>query len=122
MDEYIKLCEDIAKEIESIKSEFPQLIEFEVSKNLNNCKIDYQYKCHNVDRPGWRNIDPDPEGIWLYIELWDENNPSQINTQPFLPKQYIKDKRMTFLIIEGEKTNSVNKVILEILKKHGLRT
>lgn len=46
---------------------------------------------------------------------------SQINTQPVMPKRYIKDRRITYLILEGKKTKSVSIEIYAIFKKHGLK-
>ncbi len=128
--DYIEICINIAKDIELLKEQYPQLKEFELSKNLNKegCKIDYTYKCHNSDhRGGWTSgvPNPDPEGVWFYIGLWDEKNPAentaQINTQPYIPLCYIKKRLVTYLILEGEKTKSVEMKIFEIMKKHGLK-
>lgn len=125
-EDYTEICVDIAKDIELLKGQFPQLKEFESSKNLDKqgCKISYAYRCHwPTQRPGWAGgvPNPDPEGIWFYIGVWDENDPAessaQINTQPVLPLWHIKNRRVTYLILEGEKTSSVGARIFEILKK-----
>ncbi len=127
---YMQICENIAKDIESLKKKYPQLKEFDISKNLNKerCMIDYEYKCKLPTRgTGWVSQVPNPlpDGIWFYICLWDKNDPSenmsQINTQPVMPKWYIKDRRVTYLILEGKKTKNVNNEILAILKKYGLK-
>ena len=128
--DYMKICEDIAKDIELLKKEFPQLKEFEVSKNLDkqSCKIRYEYKCHEPShRGGWTSgvPEPDPEGIWFYIGIWDKNNPSenssQINTQPVMPLLYIENRRVTYLMLQGKNTNPVDTKIFEILKKYGAK-
>ena len=127
---YKQICENIAKDIELLKIDYPQLKEFALSKNLNKngCKIEYEYKCHISERNvGWiaQVPNPDPAGLWFYISLWDENDPveslSQINTQPIIPLWYINKRRVTYLILEGKKTKSLDKEILKILKKYGLR-
>ncbi len=127
---YSEICENIAKDIELLKNEFPQLNDFYTSKNLNKstCTISYSYKCHYVNHKiGWTSgvPNPDPDGIWFYICLWDENdssqNLSQINTQPVMPVWYIKNHRVTYLMLEGENTKSVFDRIMEILKKYGLQ-
>jgi hypothetical protein len=128
---YMKICEKIAKDIEllKLKEEYPQLKNFSLKHNLNKeaCKINYEYKCHLSNKyGGWTSQvpNPDTDGIWFYISLWDESDPiesySQINTQPIIPKWYIRSRRVTYLILEGEKTKSIDKEILKILKKHGL--
>ena len=125
-----QICQNIARDIEKLKLKYPQLKEFDPAKNLNKqrCKISYTYKCHDPDRrSGWAGgvPNPDPDGIWFYIGLWDENDPqekmAQINTQPVIPLWYINGRRVTYLILEGEKTNSVSEQIFEILRKHGLQ-
>lgn len=127
---YKQICENIAKGIESLKKNYPQLKEFNVSKNLDKekCKIEYEYKCHlSVNGVGWVSQvpNPDPDGLWLYINLWNKNDPvesfSQINTQPVMPLWYINERCVTFLILEGKRTRSLDKEILKILKKYGLR-
>jgi hypothetical protein len=128
--DYRTICEIIAKDIEYLKDKYPQLEKFTVSTNLEKetCLIEYEYKCHfPINRVGWTGgvPNPNPDGIWFYIGLWDENNPeensSQINTQPVFPKWYLKNKRVTYLMLEGEKTDNLYQVIFNILKNHGLK-
>ena len=125
----MQICENIAKDIELLKNQYPQLDEFSISKNLNkeNCKIEYEYKCRlSTNNVGWISQvpNPDPNGLWFYISLWDENDPnenfSQINTQTVIPIWYIKNKRVTYLILQGKNTKSLNIEVLKILKKYGL--
>ena len=130
-DDYTIICENITKDIESLKDKFPQLSEFNVASNLdrNSCKIQYEYKCHIANHGGgWTSGVPNPEadGAWFYIGLWDENDPEesshQIHTQPFRPVWHIQEKRVTYLILEGENTEKMNPYILDILKRHGLKS
>ena len=127
---YKQICENIAKDIELLKKHYPQLKEFIILKNLNKdaCKIEYEYNCHlSEGRVGWISQvpNPNPDGLWFYISLWDENDPiesfSQINTQPLMPLWYINKRRVTYLILEGKITKSLDKEILKILKKYGLK-
>ncbi|WP_235596429.1 hypothetical protein [Leptospira weilii] len=119
---YPNILINIHKDINLLKLRYPQLAGFTISNiNLKSLQIDYEYKCHRPNHSG----DPDPDGLWLYISLWDENNPNesqrQINTQPDIPTMYIQNRRVTFLILEGTRTNSIQKSIYDILRKNGLK-
>ena len=127
---YDEICRNIAADIAALKDRFPQLTEFtpSVANQKSNCSIDYEYHCRQpAGRAGWAGAapNPDPDGVWFYIGLWDESDPSQaesqINSQPAIPRRHIGNRRVTFLILEGGRTASVNEAILAILKKHGLR-
>ena len=105
---FVRICQNIAKDIELLKKKYPQLKQFETSKNLDTdgCKIQYEYKCHvSTRRVGWVSMvpNPDPTGVWFYICLWNKNDPeestSQINTQPVNPLLTIKNRRVTYLIL-----------------------
>jgi len=127
---YRDVCLKVAKDIELLKNKFPQLKNFSASKNFEADRwvIVYQYHTHKAThRGGWTSgvPNPDPDGIWFYIGLWDEKDPgaagAQINTQPAIPTCYIGDRRVTFLILEGEKTIPVNGEIFKILRVNGLQ-
>ncbi|UPY77209.1 MULTISPECIES: hypothetical protein [Leptospira] len=124
---YPNILINIHKDINLLKSRYPQLADFTISNiNLKSLQIVYEYKCHRPNHSGgWTSGDPDPDGLWLYISLWDENNPNesqrQINTQPDIPTMYIQNRRVTFLILEGTRTNSIQKSIYDILRKNGLK-
>jgi hypothetical protein len=124
---YINIVINIAKEIELLKKDFPQLREFELSKNINkrNCKIDYKYKCHKSERKGgWTSgvPNPGPDGLWFYIALWDENFPAESISQINPDIWEIQDRRVTYIILEGENTKQINKEIIRILEKHKMKT
>jgi len=129
-EDYRTICENIAKDIGLLKDKFPQLKEFNVSNNLDkeSCKLRYEYRCHRSNyRGGWTSgvPNPDQDGIWFYIGIWDENDPTeslaQINTQPLILKGYIKNRRVTFLILEGDKTSKISPDIYRILENHGIK-
>jgi hypothetical protein len=120
---------NITKDILLLKSNYPQLSDFSISNvDFQTLKIWYEYRCHQSDDPGsgwaYGAPNPDNDGLWFYIGLWDENDPiesnAQINTQPVIPTMYIKDKRVTFLILEGSNTSLLNEQLKIILVKNGL--
>jgi hypothetical protein len=128
--DYVEICESIAEDIELLRDTFPQLKEFTVSSNLDreSCRIEYEYKCHKPSHVGgWTSgvPNPEPDGIWLYIGIWDEDDPTessaQINTQPVSPKWHIKNRRVTCLMLEGKRTEIIYSGILDILRNHGLK-
>ena len=63
--------------------------------------------------------------VWFHIGLWDENDQSesmsQLNTQPVMPRRTIGSRRVTYLILEGEKTTPVGEAIMDVLTRHGVK-
>lgn len=103
------IVEEIAKEIEFIASDHPQLSEFSTKKAVRRerCEISYSHKTHrSTSRAGWTAgfPAPDPDGIAFYIHLYDrQDQAGQIDTQPVMPPWHIGRFKVTFLILEGEK-------------------
>jgi hypothetical protein len=114
----------IAREIEGLKGKYPQLKEFSHQGNLdiNALKIVYAYRAHKAKLSGgWTAGVPSPDehGIWFYIDFHDSSSISEINTQPAsIARQCLGDKMVGFLILEGQKTTSVNGAIWQILRKY----
>ncbi|MFC1523291.1 hypothetical protein ACFL6N_00735 [Thermodesulfobacteriota bacterium] len=122
---YSEILENIGKEIAALREEYPQLIEFlpDQHVHIKSLKISYGYKTHKAThRGGWTSgvPNPDPGGIWFYIDFHDPKSSAQIHTQPMVRKGVIGNKEVIFLILEGEKTRSVNKKIWEILKRNSI--
>ncbi len=122
---YQDIINKMAVEIESLKTQYPQLIDFNFSEDvsLKNLSISYSYKTHKSHvRAGWRSgvPEPDEDGIWFYINFHSPDSDAQIDTQPVMPCMKIGEKIITFLILEGEKTSSLNGKINKILKKYGV--
>jgi hypothetical protein len=127
-------CHGIASDIEALKPRFAQLSEFDSSAKkyfvmggFSSCRIGYTYHCHRSSRRGgWSTLvpNPDPDGVWFHVGLWDESDPSesmsQINTQPSIPRWHIEGQKVTYLILEGEKSTPLSGEIFQILKNHGL--
>ena len=127
--DYAALCRAIAADIEALRDEFPQLADFDADKAIvkESCTIGYTYKCHPATHVGgWTAAapNPDPDGLWFHLGIWDEQDPeeagAQVNTQPAIPPWRIGARRVTFLILEGDETRSVAAEIFEILTRHGL--
>lgn len=122
---YSETLKKIANEISVLKESYPQLADFSPTKNLQteSLTISYEYKTHEpTHRGGWTAgvPNPDPDGLWFYIDLHDPNSLAQIHTQPVVQKGAIGDKEVMFLILEGKKTKHVSEKIWEILKNNGI--
>jgi hypothetical protein len=116
----------IAVDIENLKSEFPQLREFSVTSNLHAEPpgISYAFHTHAPDRTGgWSSgvPNPDPDGIWFHIDIHDSDSKLQLHTQPMMAAICLGGSRISFLMLEGRYTRSLNGPILAVLRKHGAR-
>jgi hypothetical protein len=128
--DFVDICQSMARAIEALKAHFPQLAEFDSARAITKraCHIDYEYRCHpSTVRGGWAAATPEPGpgGVWFYLGIWDERDPSesgaQINTQPILPRWHIGKRRVTFLIKEGKGTSPLSNPIVEVMERHGLQ-
>jgi hypothetical protein len=87
--EFIRgVSEDIAK----LKERYPQLQEFSPAEHADiaQLKMSYGYRTHGAERGGgWSGAvpNPNPDGIWFYIDLHDPDSKAQIHTQP-VPNSY----------------------------------
>ena len=116
----------IATDIEKLTHEFRQLQTFKVKDDFHpdSLAIDYGFHTHQPQgRAGWTGAVPNPDndGLWFYIDLHDANSTAQIHTQPVTQRLCLGKKRVSFLILEGEGTNSVAGRIHAILTAHGVR-
>lgn len=116
----------IARDIEGVKGEFPQLAEFSAERNLHagGPSISYAYRTHKPEpRGGWTSgvPNPDEDGIWFYLDFHDPASTAEIHTQPASRGgQCLGNMKVSFLILEGTKTSRVSGAIWQILKKHGV--
>src|SRR5215472_6018921 len=122
----VKIITAIGQDIANLKAQFPQLRKFSVSKNVLSERliIDYDYHTHRSQiRGGWRAQvpEPDDDGVWFYIDFHDPASGSQIDTQPGDPQDCFEDKKVQFLILQGDKTRRVSGEIWEILHRHGVK-
>jgi hypothetical protein len=125
MEDYRKFIRDVSREISSLKGKYSQLQEFSMEENtdLEHLRITYGFRTHRSDRSGgWVSgvPNPDPDGIWFYIDLHDPDSTAQIHTQPFPgPPLVFGNKIVSFLILEGDETQSIRDDIFSIIKRHG---
>ena len=95
----------------------------EENTDSERLRITYGFRTHRSERSGgWVSgvPNPDPDGIWFYIDLHDPDSTAQIHTQPFTgPPLAFDNKIVSFLILEGAETQSIRDEILSILKCHG---
>ena len=123
---YINIITKIAEDIEKLKSEYPQLQDFQISKNLNteNLSIDYSFKTYRRRIGGWVGGVPNPheDGVWFYIDIHSPDSQAQIHTQPDVPYNlYVEEKQVQFLILEGQKTKSLYHELFKIFEKNGIK-
>ncbi len=125
--DYAKIMTSIAQDIENLGDSYPQLDSFSVKENLHvdELSIVYAYHTHEPARTGgWSSgvPSPDDDGISLFIDFHDTASTAQIHTQPMtIVPCCFGDKRISFLLLEGKDTKSVNVPIWKILRKHGVK-
>ncbi len=122
---YSEIVKNIGNEISALQKNYPQLVDFSPAKHvqLKSLEISYEYKTHEPARAGgWTSgvPNPDPDGIWFYIDFHDPQSTAQIHTQPIVTKGIIGKKEVMFLILEGDNTKRLHGKIWEILKKNGV--
>ena len=122
----VKTLRAIAQDIEKLKNEFPQLKEFSLTKSLDSKRlvISYDFHTHEPERRvGWTGgvPNPDDDGIWFYIDFHERDSQAQIHTQPVTIPLSLGKKRVSFLILQGQKTKSLESHIMSILKKNGIK-
>jgi len=116
----------MAQDIQALAGRFPQLADFDAERHCDTEEliIGYAYHTHRpAGRPGWAGAvpNPDTDGIWFFIDLYDPDSSAQIHTQPMVPRLQRGDKRVQLLILEGEKTRKLHAELWRILQKHGAR-
>ncbi|MFH2046338.1 MAG: hypothetical protein ABIK92_14450 [Pseudomonadota bacterium] len=125
---YKEFIKKVSEEISNLKEVYPQLKEFSIDKHtdIENLRVDYSYHTHDSKHSaGWISgvPNPDPDGIWLYIDLHDKDSMAQIHTQPITGiSLQVYDKNVCFLVLEGSKTKSVADKIYSILEKSGAKS
>ncbi len=118
----------IARDVARLGDTYPQLKAFSVTNHLemSELRISYAFNTHKPHREGgWTSgvPNPDKDGIWFYIDFHDPKSKTEIHTQPAtLRRQFFADKAVTFLILEGPETKSVEGEIWKILYHHGVTT
>jgi len=124
--DYPTVIDNIGQDIAELKSAFPQLSDFSADKNVHaeQLQITYQYNTHKARHyGGWTAgvPNPDSDGIWFYLDIHDAASNAQIHTQPVTLPICLDNKRVSFLILEGDETKSIQASIWGILKNHGIK-
>jgi hypothetical protein len=108
--DYRQALQSLARDIQALGREFPQLAKFSAEKNidLDGLVIDYQYKTHAPHhRGGWTSGVPNPndDGIWFYLDFHDPDSQAQIHTQPIVTTVLPFGKKVAFMLsLEGKNT------------------
>ena len=124
---YRRFIEGVTEDISKLKLQFPQLQEFSPARNADTAelKISYGYRTHRAQQAGgWTSgvPNPDPDGIWFYIDLHHPDSNAQIHTQPVTGYNLkVGDKTVSFLILEGKATTPVAGEISKILSRRGAK-
>jgi hypothetical protein len=121
-----KAIQEIARGIEALKKDYPQLSDFSTAKHCRteDLSITYEHKTHEPERRGgWTSgvPNPDPDGIWFYVDIHDPGSTRQIHTQPVVEQLCWGKKRILLLMLEGEKTKHAGSAIRGVLLKNGAK-
>ena len=123
--QYQEFILGVSQDIAKLKDQYPQLHEFSPARHADSAglKISYGYRTHRPERGGGWSAgvpNPDPDGIWFYIDLHEPDSRAQIHTQP-VPSSHgrVGNKSVSFLILEGQDTRPVAAEISAILKRRG---
>src|SRR5215472_9961075 len=130
----VKIITAIGQDIAKLKAKFPQLREFSVSKDVLSERliITYEYHTHIYQIGGssrsnpWTGSrarawpEPDDDGVWFYIDFRLGPKDPTLGW-PGRPPDCFEDKKVSFLMLEGNKTNPAKHEVEEILKRHGVK-
>jgi hypothetical protein len=116
----------IARDIEQLRGDYPALEGFSATKHADTqgLRIDYSYRTHQATQAGGWTAgvpNPDDDGLWFHIDFHAWDSTSQLHTQPMTgPPLCIGDKRVSFLMLEGESIAPVSPAIWPLLRRHGV--
>ena len=119
--------EAIARDIEQLKADYPQLAEFSAMRNIERraLGIGYGFRTHEAQRTGgWTSgvPAPDDDGVWFSIAFFDPESRLQVHTQPTVhARTCFRDLYVQVLMREGKETRSLLAPVWKILRKHGVR-
>lgn len=117
----------IAKNIEALKKDYPQLVAFKAPNSFKSKNYDISYAYKTVRAPktgGWTSGVPHPtnDGVWFYISIHDVNSTRQIHTQPEMFKAtYIGKYQFQLLLLQGKNTKNLNSALWNTFRKHGVK-
>lgn len=129
LHEVTPACTAIAHDVAALKPRYPQLAEFDAASVITQpgeCIVSYAHRTHpSTQRGGWvaQVPNPDPDGIWFHIGIWDPRGPAraaQINMQPGFSVFTFGEDRVTFLTLEGSRVKSLLPDLRRLLLRHGM--
>lgn len=117
--------EAVARDIERLGRDYPQLRRFSAARHCDPARlvIEYGYHTHApTGRGGWTAgvPNPDPDGVWLYIDLHDPGSTAQIHTQPVVMPRRYGDQRVMVLLLDGEETRPLGAALSQVLERNGV--
>lgn len=123
--DYPKILDKIRSDVADLAGEFPQLQDFPEKAVLyvSTPSLSYSFQTHQSRQAGGWTAgvpNPDEDGIWFYIDFHEPDSSAQIHTQPMTLPLCLGSKNVSFLILEGNNTKSVEGKIHSILKKYGV--
>jgi hypothetical protein len=124
--EYASALRGIARSIESLKSDYPQLAEFSRSEHsdVEGLRITYAYRTESPPRTGgWTSGVPSPVegGVWFLIDFYDADSKAELHTQPVVPRYRFGEKRVMLLLREGAGTKPLHGALVGVLLEHGVQ-
>ena len=122
--DYARVMQQITDDIAALKNTYPQLAGFDAARAFSAAQLTLTYDFHThapEPRGGWTSgvPNPDADGLWFYIDLHDADSSAEIHTQPITATSCLGAKRVSFLILEGERTRPIGSAIAKILQRHG---
>ena len=116
----------VAADIEKLKGDFPQLRDFSAATHLRAEPpgIGYAFHTHAPARTGgWTSgvPHPDADGVWFHVDLHSPGSALQLHQQPVTAALCLGESRVSFLILEGQETRSLQGAIWSALAKQGAR-
>jgi len=114
----------IARDIETRKPDFPQLREFSAREHCDRDElvIRYAFHTHRGSGGGWSGAvpNPDPDGVWFYIDFHDPASPRQIHTQPARQRRTLRRWAVMLLVLDGTDVPPLAPALDAILREHGV--
>jgi hypothetical protein len=123
----------VVDDIVALKPRYPKLAEFDVARNVfpGSLIISYSFHVHAPERiGGWAGHvpNPDPDGIWLYIHLYDRRSRSMLDSQAVGPHYRVPfwgtvfdgaaaEMELFAIPFEGSSGSNVSGAIREILDR-----
>lgn len=126
VESYESILRRIARSIEGLKGEHPQLSEFSAAAHCDGERLAITYGYRTVDAQktgGWTSGVPSPtdHGVWFYIDFHDPDSKLQLHMQPVVPRYRLRDKEVMLLLREGARTKTLEGKLARILLDHGAR-